>query len=486
MDKRRKAGKLLLAVVVAFAGVTARPASAFAAQCTTDADCGSCAVCVAGACEGLGLVACTVDGDCATDEYCVVLADAPCKNHCASKTCWVVDCIGNCDPYTSPCASGQACVEPIKGCCGTCQPPANTCATSDDCGSCMACIGGECMGLGGVACTADLGCAADEYCIVVDGAECTNHCASNQCKLVKCLSLCDPYTTPCDVGQTCVQAIKGCCGTCQPDTPACQFDADCDACAVCVSGQCQGLGAAECTVDDDCATDEYCMVNPDSPCKNRCASKECHVVDCAGICDPYGTPCPTGQSCIEPIKGCCGACQPDATVCHADADCGACAVCVAGECKGLGASQCLADADCGPGLACAIDPVAACNNHCIPLADDIVPDTPPAGDVPVMAELPTEGADVPPAGELPAAGPENGADVAIALDVVGPGGETATADAAIGDAAGTDPSAPATGSSASCAASAAGTPGTGFLLLLFAAAYALVRRPIRVRNRRDA
>lgn len=55
-----------------------------AGGCASDADCPACAVCVQGACKGLGLVACKTDADCAPSEACVVDPTTPCKNQCVA------------------------------------------------------------------------------------------------------------------------------------------------------------------------------------------------------------------------------------------------------------------------------------------------------------------------------------------------------------------------------------------------------------------
>ena len=52
--------------------------------CYYDADCGPCAACVGGQCEGLGVVACYNSGDCGSGMTCQVDPSAPCKNACVA------------------------------------------------------------------------------------------------------------------------------------------------------------------------------------------------------------------------------------------------------------------------------------------------------------------------------------------------------------------------------------------------------------------
>ncbi len=57
--------------------------------------------------------------------------------------------------------------------------------------------------------------------------------------------------------------------------------------------------------------------------------------------------------------------------CATNADCGVCAVCAGGSCKGLGVVECKSDVDCQPGKSCAKDPVDPCKNACV---KDAAPD----------------------------------------------------------------------------------------------------------------
>jgi len=358
-------GALLVSMVLSTPATAAEPAKIIAPpQCQTDADCGACSACVGNLCQGFGVLECTVDTDCGVDEYCQVDDADSCKNHCVSKQCMLVFCMQECDPWYGPaCGDGLVCEQTIKGCCGQCVKPAPVCVSDADCDPCSACVDGACIALPMVpACNADTDCGADEYCITYPGAECRNRCASKTCWVVDCMGDCEPVVNPCGAGQACVEPIPGCCGQCQPANPACVTNADCGSCQVCVNGQCEGLGVVECFDDADCLGDFRCQTYPDQACKNHCVDPTCDLVDCTAECDPYFTPCPAGQVCVEPIEGCCGQCQE--AECASDVDCGACAVCVGGSCMGLGDISCEADSDCSAGETCVVDPANPCANHC--------------------------------------------------------------------------------------------------------------------------
>jgi hypothetical protein len=370
---------LVLAVAASTTALAADtvPAKMIPMQCLADSDCGACAACVNGICQGMGLLECAADTDCGAGEYCQVDDANPCLNHCVSSQCLTVFCAEECDPWHGPaCADGLSCVQALKGCCGTCQEVvAPACYGDADCDPCSACVEGACIALPMVpACIADSDCGADEYCLTYPGAECRNRCASKTCWVVDCMGNCEPVVNPCGAGQACVEPIPGCCGTCQPVAPACASNADCEACQVCVNGQCMGTGVVECFDDADCLAGFRCQTYADQPCKNHCVDLTCDLLDClpgGSPCDPYFSPCPSGQVCVEPYKGCCGQCQ--AAECATDADCGACAVCLDGTCMGLGDISCMADADCGAGQVCVIDAANPCANHCeeaVPCAAD--------------------------------------------------------------------------------------------------------------------
>jgi hypothetical protein len=107
---------------------------------------------------------------------------------------------------------------------------------------------------------------------------------------------------------------------------ACDADADCEVCQVCVNGECKGMGLIVCLEDGDCQEGEVCQVDPEAACKNQCVKQ---------------------------------------AECTADEDCGACSVCVNGECMGMGLVACFEDGDCQEGEVCQVDPDAACKNQCV-------------------------------------------------------------------------------------------------------------------------
>lgn len=221
--------------------------------CKTNDQCPKCSVCVNGECKGLGLIACTQDSDCGKGQMCKVDPDAPCANQCV----------------------------PIEE---------DECKTDADCPPCWACAEGECKATGFAICTQDSDCGDGKLCLVDPVAPCNNQCVAKE--------------------------------------PGCTSDEDCGSCAVCVAGECKGLGLIVCTSDGDCLPGEGCSINKEDPCKNTCVA-------------------------IGPE-------------CTSDSDCAVCAVCVAGECKGLGLIVCVTDSDCDAGLMCEVSPIADCYNACVP------------------------------------------------------------------------------------------------------------------------
>jgi len=381
-------GVLLLALLPSLPATAAVPAKMIPPplQCQADADCDPCSACVGGTCLAIPKAPdCVADTDCGVDEYCLTYPGAECRNRCASKTCWVVDCMGDCEPVLNPCGAGQACVEPIPGCCGVCQAVEPACAVDADCGTCQVCVDGQCLGTGVVQCFDDADCLAGFRCQTYADQPCKNHCVDLTCDLLDCLPSdvsCDPYFSPCPAGQVCVEPYQGCCGQCQ--AAGCASDADCGACAACIGGSCMGLGDISCLVDTDCAYGETCVVDPANPCANHCApAQPCAVdTDCApcqacveGVCAtpaPTGclvdADCPAGQVCAQGLPGDCqNHCEPKAVACATDADCGACAVCVANQCQGTGVLACADHADCAADQYCHQVLGEPCKNACEPL-----------------------------------------------------------------------------------------------------------------------
>jgi hypothetical protein len=345
--------------------------------CASDADCDLCSACLDGLCIALPKAPdCVQDSDCGLDEYCITYPGAECRNRCASQTCWVVDCLGDCEPVVNPCGAGQTCVEPIPGCCGMCQEAA--CATDSDCGPCAICLDGLCMGLGDISCQSDGDCFNGETCVIDPENPCANHCApaGEPCTVDYDCAPCQACVagvcvTPaptgclidadCDEGEVCVQGLPGDCQNhCEPTLVPCATDSDCGACQVCVAGQCEGMGVLLCNTHADCGADEYCHEVLGEPCKNACEPLP------EGACRDHED-CEPGEGCVMlPDGSGLGDCFD--TSCTLDADCGACGVCVNGQCQGTGLVVCSTDADCGEGKRCEIDAVAPCKNACVPAA----------------------------------------------------------------------------------------------------------------------
>lgn len=178
------------------------------------------------------------------------------------------------------------------------------CASSADCGSCAACVNGQCQGLGVVMCKVNADCVSGQVCEVNAADSCKNQCVTQ---------------------------------------PQCQSDAQCPKCTVCAAGSCKGLGVVQCMQDKDCSAGQVCSVVVGETCKNACVAK------------------PAG--------------------CKVDGECGPCAGCVAGECKGLGAVVCTKDSECAAGQTCKVDANAACKNQCVAGADAGSSDVGGAADV---------------------------------------------------------------------------------------------------------
>lgn len=115
-----------------------------------------------------------------------------------------------------------------------------------------------------------------------------------------------------------------------PPATNCAKDADCGTCAVCISGNCMGMGLIECMVDTDCASGQTCHKGAQS-CQNQCVAK---------------------------------------SGCTSNADCAKCEDCIGGQCKGNDYFICKYDSDCNPGQFCQI---GACSNLCVAMATDAGP-----------------------------------------------------------------------------------------------------------------
>ena len=226
------------------------------------------------------------------------------------------------------------------------------CVADPDCPACNVCLGGVCKGLGVPICANDDDCGEDEKCLVNLAAPCANHCVPKdaECATYEDCPICNgcvegqcipsgllecAQDSDCADGQVCdIDPVAACKNHCVDAPPECATSDDCGLCAACVGGECKGLGVIMCETDDDCADGQSCQVDATDACKNQCvdATPECVTSD----------------------------------------DCGPCAGCVGGECKGLGAVMCETDDDCAEGQACQVDGTDACMNQCVQaIGDDI-------------------------------------------------------------------------------------------------------------------
>jgi len=215
-------------------------------------------------------------------------------------------------------------------------------------------------------------------------------------------------------------------------TPACYYDSDCGPCAACISGQCQGMGAVVCYNDSDCGNGMTCLANPGEPCKNACvpAAPSCQTSnDCpacnkciAGTCTPAGdfmckidADCGTGMTCVMQVCSSICATKPE---CSKDGDCGPCAGCVGGQCKGLGLVICTVDAQCGSGMKCNVVVGAPCQNSCVLAPQPDAGSTDTASKDSTSVDAPPADAKPAPDGQgLPDLGTDGGPDVAASKDV---------------------------------------------------------------------
>lgn len=219
------------------------------------------------------------------------------------------------------------------------------CNSDAECGPCMGCVGNVCQAGPAVLCMEDIDCPVGQVCKVNPDNACLNMCIPvggcqsdadcGQCQVclggvcvgnegVMCFADGD-----CDAGYWCkVNAEDPCANSCIPDG-GCNTDDDCGECKVCMGGECSGPGVA-CKSDGDCPFPKKCKINPDDVCNNMCTS---------------------GQGCVS------------------SNDCGACQVCMDGECVDAGEVMCESDDDCMFGLVCKIDENNPCNNQCVQYKD---------------------------------------------------------------------------------------------------------------------
>jgi hypothetical protein len=251
-----------------------------AVGCSSDTDCYGDADCVFGVCVG-----CTNDGQCRENESCLFGA-------CVAPP--DLGQLGRCDGVTCP--EGQFC-NPVSGECIE-----GTCSKDSDCPD-----GEFCTVLGLCAsCLVDEDCEEGETCALLLGECLTDLDRLGRCRDVVCEEgqICNPFSGRCfQAGQTC------------------ESDADCE------EGICNALGfCAECTVDEDCAENEFCDLTT-GQCQTICSSD----ADCA-----EGEQCAVAANVCIPEFGCDSA-----------RDCNGSQGCLAGLCVGcLHNAECYADEIC--------------------------------------------------------------------------------------------------------------------------------------------
>jgi len=161
---------------------------------------------------------------------------------------------------------------------------------------------------------------------------------------------------------------------------ACNNDAECGPCNVCVGNICNAGPNVLCTKDVDCPPAQICMVDPDNACMNMCVPKDgcksdadcfkCQLCIAGGCQGPDAIECTTDPQCkagffckVDPNDECNNHCLQEGT-CTVDSDCKQCQVCMGGACIGAGV-QCTPDKPCPWPKKCKIDPQNTCNNICI-------------------------------------------------------------------------------------------------------------------------
>ena len=331
--------------------------------------------CADAACVGTGTKDCEDDNPCTQDlclpgEGCAYQpADGPCQdgNPCTTDdACVAGQCQGggllSCDDgnlcTTDSCSEAEGCVS---------VPNELPCTDGDPCTIGDVCDGGEC--LGGVALECD------------DG----NPCTQDECGVAGCLHL--PLDGPCDDGNSCTSGDACAGGVCAgvgevdcDDGNPCTTDScsplggcthlahdgactDGDACTVndaCVAGACISGPALDCNdgnpcTDDACQSPGGCVhITNDGACNDgdACTQGEaCVDANCGGgaplDCDD-GNPC-TDDFC-DPVSGCLH--PPAVAPCDDGNACTPVDQCVGGSCFGFGWVQCLWGQVCDPGQGC--------------------------------------------------------------------------------------------------------------------------------------
>ncbi len=165
---------------------------------------------------------------------------------------------------------------------------------------------------------------------------------------------------------TCGLRTDGTCGfadseafqACLAGATACGADSACPAGYACLDGVCtpascipseevcdgidndcngvidDGCGTATCTVDADCASQEYCDLGGSAEAPGCCVRLD------------------DGTGCPPDYPECVGTCRPRTDACVQDSDCGSNQACVDGTCLPIKPPPCSTDSQCAPGKAC--------------------------------------------------------------------------------------------------------------------------------------
>lgn len=217
-----------------------------APECTVDADCPVCQICVGGNCQPR---VCPTGYICINDN-CVEICDcdnpacgrnASCIRYNAT-TCICQECSGYCTDDV-PCREGCICVN--NNC--TANPCNAPCATGADCGVGCGCLDNQCVPCEYLSCSTD-------RCGLADGC----NCYGSQCKA-------DPCKGPCDNGADCGPGC-GC------------LNGNCVSCDSIDCTECQGVLGCKCT-------NGICLKN--APCSGNCVSS----YDCEQGCTCYNGKC---------------------------------------------------------------------------------------------------------------------------------------------------------------------------------------------------
>ena len=252
-----------------------------------------------------------------------------------------LDCIsGKCVRTTMPvyccerkgCPSGKPCVKTGGGM-ATC-PKIPACLTHCHCPQGLACLDGQCVGVGSpIYCCDKPGCPAGQTCYDVNGTYrtcgnpaggCKHTCDCPQgllCLSGACLST-NPPTYCCDSancpsGKWCQYRVGGF-GYCKPSGTGCTSVCDCPADHICMSGSCVKSPGLYCCDKGACPAGASCedtkgnrrMCGSGKTCRSTCdcpVGEICFNGTCVGSTKP--TPCctapvcPRGQVCVEPSGG---------------------------------------------------------------------------------------------------------------------------------------------------------------------------------------